>query len=173
MSPVSLRSFNLTQQSNVIKMLTKWTGTWGDFLIFNLLLYGPPGGCGALSSHVISWCLRPALRPAQVKHVLPLVLTILYRIFTAGLQCELLIKCLIFETYTSLLVTYSVYILLCRHTFECCVILVWNCIILHLLHRYVRSLAAMTPEFFLERNSDLWNTGVTNNTCITVYYQLH
>ena len=118
-------------------------------------VYGPPGGCGALSSHVISWCLRPALRPAQMKHVLPLVLTILHRIFTAWLQCELLIYRLIFNEYTSLLGTYSVYILLCRR-------ILYIVILLCVLFK------CSDAQIFRERNSDLSNTGVANNTCITV-----
>ena len=49
----------------------KWTQEpveTSSFLI--CCIYGPPGGWGALSSDVISWCFEPAPRPREEKHVL-------------------------------------------------------------------------------------------------------
>ncbi len=80
-------------------------------------IYGPPGGCGALSNHVISWCLRPALRPSEAKHVLPIVtlLITLHCVFGSWHWYKLRVKVFSKHFHTTLqdnCNTYPVHVLL-------------------------------------------------------------
>lgn len=61
------------------------TGTWGDFPFLICFIYGPPDGCGALTSHAIPLRLKQVLGPSGVKHMPSVVIVqfILQSIFTS------------------------------------------------------------------------------------------
>lgn len=141
-------------------MSTKWTQEpeeTSPFLI--CCIYGPPGGCGALSSHVISWCLGPALSSSEAKHVLStvVVLMILHCIFTSWLWTLNELSLHILTLQYKLTVKYSVYVLLCStDVWVQCGNVYSGCWHLHTLHIPLRKpqlLHHIAPLFYYMCNA--------------------